>query len=400
MSEKRKKAGIIAGHILCIGIIIFCIVYGGSALNENADSPAVIQPSVTPEVTIPPTPTETVIPTKEPTPTETVIPTEEPVLTETVVPTEEPVPTETVVPTEEPVPTEPVAPTEEPVLTEPVAPTESPVPTATPIPIEVPEEITESESLSDLEIAKRQVVANISNGVYKEYDNTKYSWWFHRKDGHVPSGSGAAFNMKEFQGYYLNEAVKDGDKVVYMTIDCGFGSANTPVMLDIFKKHDIKVTFFVTKYFIDACPDYLRRMVEEGHTVGNHSVSHVDLTARSDEDVYREITGCEEAFFKVTGTQMAPYFRPPEGAYSKRTLQLTEDLGYKTIFWSIAYYDYNKQDQPGKAYVIDHFSTYHHNGAVPLMHNDSVSNMEAMDEVLTLLKEQGYRFGTLDELGK
>jgi len=96
---------------------------------------------------------------------------------------------------------------------------------------------------------------------------------------------------------------------------------------------------------------------------------------------------------------MDPYLRPPMGHYSERTLKLTQDLGYKTIFWSIAYYDYDTANQPGKDYVVNHFATYHHNGAIPLIHNVSQSNMEALDEVLTKLEKEGYRYGTLDELG-
>lgn len=265
------------------------------------------------------------------------------------------------------------------------------MPTETPTPLP-------TEQVSGRECVKQQVLLNISEKVYASLDNKKDNWWFRRKKEHVPSGSGEAFDISEYQGYYLNEQVKDGDKVIYMTIDCGYGSSNTPVMLDTFKKHNIKVMFFVTKFFIDANPEYVKRMVEEGHMVGNHSVSHADLTSLTDEEIYKEIIDCEEAFYKVTGQQMNLYFRPPEGAYSKRTMQITEDLGYKTIFWSIAYGDYDKNNQPGKDYVINHFTTYHHNGAIPLMHNDSDSNMEAMDDVLTLLEEQGYRFGTLDEL--
>ena len=132
--------------------------------------------------------------------------------------------------------------------------------------------------------------------------------------------------------------------------------------------------------------------------VGNHTVSHANLTKLSDKKIHEEIIGCEEAFYKITGQQMDLYFRPPTGAYSKKTLQIVQDLGYKTVFWSIAYKDYDLNNQPGKAYVLNHFKEYHHNGAIPLMHNDSTSNLQAMNELLTYLKEQGYRFGTLEEL--
>lgn len=245
---------------------------------------------------------------------------------------------------------------------------------------------------------KQDALQKIEEGVYDALEKEKYSWWFVRKKNQVPSGSGAAFSMGEYDAYYRNETVDNSDKVIYMTIDCGYESSNTKDLLDIFKEHEISVLFFVTKHFIKSNPEDVQRMVAEGHLVGNHSVNHKDLTKLTQKEIYEEIIGCEEAFYDLTGRQMDLYFRPPEGTYSKQTLQITKDLGYQTIFWSIAYKDYDRENQPGKEYVIDHFKTYHHNGAIPLMHNDSDSNREAMEEVVTFLEEQGYRFGTLDEL--
>lgn len=372
--HRWEKIVIVVLHIICIMLVFIAIAEEEGLLASEKGTPAEgLHITITPELQgemarMTPTPTNksetTVMPTQIPTPTTIPIPTDEQTVTPPPVPT----------------------------LTPTAVPTNTPTPVNTPVPTD---EFT-SQELRELE--KQTVLQQIMDGAYDSVENKKYSWWFLRKKNQVPSGSGAAFSMSEYHAFYRDETAETVDNVIYMTIDCGYGSKNTEIMLDTFKKHDVKVMFFVTKFFIEANPDYVRRMVEEGHLVGNHSVSHADLTALTAEEIYEEIIGCEEAFFQVTGKQMDLYFRPPEGAYSKRTLQLTSDLGYKTIFWSIAYNDYDKSNQPGKAFVIDHFNTYHHNGAIPLMHNDSDSNMEAMDEVLTLLKELGYRFGTLDEL--
>jgi len=380
MKKGWKTAGIVFGSCICVFLIVFCIANRDTLFDNQKEDyiPTVMNPTKSPI----PEPTET--PTPEPTETPTPVPTETPTPKPTETPTPEPTETPTPEPTETPTPEPTKTPTPEPTETPTPVPTETPTPT--------PELI-----LSERDSAKALVLSNISEKKYDELDNEKHSWWFRRKTDHVPSGSGQAFDISEYQGYYLDKDAAE-EKVIYMTIDCGYGSDNTPVMLDIFKKHNVKVLFFVTKFFIDANPEYVKRMIEEGHMVGNHSVTHPDLTKLTDEKIYEEIIGCEEAFYELTGKQMDMYFRPPEGAYSQRTLQITEDLGYKTIFWSIAYNDYDKKNQPGRDWVIDHFTTYHHNGAIPLMHNDSQSNMEAMDAVLTLLKEQGYRFGTLDEL--
>lgn len=373
MLEYIKKGSIILSHTICIFVLIYSFATTQQTVREEEQTIVSIA-AQNPEET----PTQVILPTA------TVTPTSEP--TQTPVPMETPVPSVTEIPTETPIP-EPVAtviPKETPEL--------SPTPTVTETPV-----LTISPEETRAEV-KNRVLQNIADNLYTTLDNKSYSWWFRRKTGHVPSGSGESFKIAEYQGFYLNTKATKEDKVVYLTLDCGYGSSNTGVILDVFKKHDIKVTFFVTGNFLKACPEYVKRMVEEGHAVANHSVSHADLTELTEEEIYREIVGCEDAFYKITGTQMAPYFRPPEGAYSKRTMQITQDLGYKTIFWSLAYNDYNKNNQPGAEYVLDHFTTYHHNGAVPLMHNDSDSNMEAMDEVISFLKEQGYRFGTLDEL--
>ena len=376
MKESGKKAVLILGHVICIFIIIYCF----------AQSKEVVFVSPTPAIfSEKDTTTENIIsdiPVKKPTEVPEVIPTitsiEEQEILPVVMPTEAPAVSSA--PTEAPTPT--------PVQEETVAISPTTVP-----------EITETTDLSEgREDLKQQVLQKIADGTYSELDNKSDEWWFYRKKDHVASGSGEFFNIKEYQGFYLDKSASDEDKVIYLTLDCGYGSSNTKVILDVLKKHDVKATFFVTKMFMDAEPESVRRMVEEGHTVGNHTVSHKKLPTLTDEEIYQEIILCEERFFEITGMQMPLFFRPPGGAYSKRTMQLTEDLGYKTIFWSIAYYDYNLNDQPGKQYVIDHFEDYHHNGAIPLMHNDSSSNRDAMDAVITFLKEEGYRFGSLEEL--
>jgi len=376
MSEYIKKTSMILGHAVCIFILIYSFATNWETVKGEVlqvveeDQLVTLVPTNMPEATPTPIVVPTVTVVSVITPTQTPVPTATP--TATAVPTATPEPTATVTPTATP------------------EPTNTPAPTATPIPTVNPEEARAE--------AKNRVLQNIAENTYASLDNKNGSWWFRRKKDHVPSGSGEIFKIAEYQGFYLNTKATEEDKVLYLTLDCGYGSSNTDTILDVFKKHEIKVTFFVTGNYLKACPEEVKRMVAEGHTVANHSATHAKLTNLTDAEIYKEIISCEEKFYEITGTQMALYFRPPEGAYSKRTMQITKDLGYKTIFWSLAYNDYDKKNQPGKEYVLNHFETYHHNGAIPLMHNDSDSNMEAMDEVIAFLKEQGYRFGTLDEL--
>jgi len=359
MQGYLKNAAVIFGHAVCILILLYCFA--------NTAAPIPKEPQTVHTVTFP---------AQEPTskPTVTIIPTPEQMVTITPVPTQEPSLPATATPTVSPGP----------VLTE----VPSPIPTQEPT-------VSMEEKR---ESVKQTVLDNIAIGIYFEFDNTADSWWFRRKENHVPSGSGEFFDISQYQGVYLKKDVTEEDKVIYLTIDCGYGSDNTADLLDIFKEQDVQVTFFVTNNFLKENPDEVCRMAEEGHIVGNHSVTHPDLTTLTDEDIYSEIIGCEEAYYKLTGKQMDLFFRPPGGDYSIRTMQMTKDLGYMSVFWSIAYNDYDQHNQPGKDYVLNHFETYHHNGAIVLMHNDSDSNRDAMEEVILYLKQQGYRFGSLEEL--
>ena len=378
MRDFFRDAGIALGHLICVLILLYCFSKADGYTNDEnnivhtVELPSLEQTEIATAASTP-TPTVTLVPTLTPTPTATLVPTLTPTPTVTLVPTSTPTPTVTLVPTSTP----------------------TPIPTPTPTLTSIPSPIDE---VTGRNITKNSVRENIASGVYSALNNKSDSWWFKRKDNNVPSGSGEIFDISKYQGAYINKNVSEDDKVIYLTIDCGYGSDNTEILLDIFKEENVQVTFFVTNYFLKANPDEVRRMAEEGHFVGNHSVTHPDLTQLTDDEIYNEIIGCEEKYYELTGKQMDLFFRPPGGDYSKRTMQITKDLGYFSVFWSVAYYDYDKDNQPGKEYVLNHFVQYHHNGAIILMHNDSDSNRDAMRDVIIYLKEQGYRFGSLEEL--
>ena len=385
MQDYLKNAGLILGHVVCVLILLYCFANTNEIIPEEPKTVHTVElPAMTPTVTV------TSIPTVTPTITTFVMP--EPTTEPTKAPTPEPTPTVTEIPTPEPTIAATVTPT--------VTPTLTPTPTVTEIPSPVPTQEPVIDPLTERNTVKQSVQENIASGVYSEIDKTGDSWWFRRKENHVPSGSGEFFDISTYQGIYLDKDATEEDKVIYLTIDCGYGSDNTAVLLDIFKEQNVQVIFFVTSHFLKANPNEVRRMSEEGHLVGNHSVNHLNLTTLTEEQVYSEIIDCEDQYYKLTGKQIDLFFRPPGGKYSRRTMQMTEDLGYMSVFWSIAYNDYDQYNQPGKEYVINHFETYHHNGAIVLMHNDSQSNMEAMRDVILYLKEQGYRFGSLEELRK
>ena len=257
--------------------------------------------------------------------------------------------------------------------------------------------VGDEDYVAQMENLRSQIIDNTD--YYNTLDNScKETWCFQRKKDHTPSGSYENFDISEYNGAYINKNVSEYDKVIYLTFDCGYPSDNTPKILDILAAHDAKASFFVTKMYLKECSDYASRMKEEGHMVCNHTVSHADLLEMSVEQIAGEIIDVAEYFYEQTGYTLDPYFRTPKGSYSKKLMTIISDCGYKTVFWSIAYNDYSDV-QPEPGYVTDHFATYHHNGAIALMHNDSSANVNELDAVLTLLEDQGYRFGLLDELG-
>lgn len=231
---------------------------------------------------------------------------------------------------------------------------------------------------------------------YYDYPNDMLAWWFKRDDKHGPSGCDDTLDISEYGAYYLDKNTED--KVIYLTFDCGYENGYTEHILDVLCEQEVPACFFVTKTYIRDNPELTKRMKEEGHQVGNHTITHPSMPSKSYEEIIQEITGCADYMNEVTGYDMDPYLRPPRGEYSARTLMLTHDLGYKTIFWSMAYLDYDVNNQPGAEFVIEHFKKYHHNGAIILMHNVSASNSEALAEVITNLKAEGYRFASLNEL--
>ena len=215
-------------------------------------------------------------------------------------------------------------------------------------------------------------------------------------EGTQPSGTASADKLKEYNAYYVGDAE---EKKIYLTFDCGYENGNTSNILDALKKHDAPATFFVVGHFLESAPEMVKRMVEEGHTVGNHTYHHYDMSKISDPAAFqKEMDDVRTLFQETTGTEMAMYYRPPQGKYSETNLQMAKDLGYSTFFWSLAYVDWNVDAQPSHEEAFSKLTGRIHPGAVVLLHNTSKTNGEILDELLTKWEEMGYTFGKLEEL--
>ncbi len=264
------------------------------------------------------------------------------------------------------------------------------------------QDVSKDEFGEDNENIRYQTFPIVNNVLdkdsYYDYSNSKLAWYMVRKDNHEPTGCDETIDIYKYGGYHIDKHATDTDKVIYLTFDCGYENGYTSQILDVLKEQNVPACFFVTQTYIRDNIELTKRMKAEGHQVGNHTVTHPSLPGKSYEEIMEEVNGCADYMAENTGYNMDPFLRPPMGEYSERTLQLTKDLGYKTIFWSMAYLDYDVNNQPGVAYVVDHFEKYHHNGAVVLMHNVSSSNADALETVIVNMKEKGYRFASLNEL--
>lgn len=217
-------------------------------------------------------------------------------------------------------------------------------------------------------------------------------------EGTQPTGNVSAEELKQYDAYYVGDKE---EKVLYLTFDCGYENGNTIPILDALKKHDAPATFFVVGHFLESAPEIAERMVADGHTVGNHTYHHPDMSSISDLTSFqKEMDDVAKLFRETTGQEMEKYYRPPQGKYSTENLKMAKELGYHTFFWSLAYVDWNVDAQPTKEEAFDKLLTRVHPGAIVLLHSTSQTNGEILDELLTKWEEMGYTFKPLSELAK
>ena len=230
-------------------------------------------------------------------------------------------------------------------------------------------------------------------GIIKENQNWGLGF---SEEGRPPTGNATVEELKKYDAYYLGDV---NEKTIYLTFDAGYENGYTPAILDALKKHEVPATFFLVANYIKKSPDLVNRMVEEGHIVGNHTYSHPNMANISSMEAFKkELEDLEKEYEQVTGSKMKKYYRPPQGIYSEKNLQMAQELGYKTFFWSLAYVDWYDDNQPSREEALSKLNGRIHPGAVVLLHSTSRTNSEILDELLGTWKEMGYTFGTLDEI--
>jgi len=217
-----------------------------------------------------------------------------------------------------------------------------------------------------------------------------------RQEGAAPIGPASQTQLESYDAAYLGDTTK---KVIYLTFDAGYENGCTAKILDILKKHNAPAAFFLVGNYMETNADLVRRMVSEGHTVGNHTMHHPDMSKLKDPAAFRkELEDLENLYESVTGQKMEKYYRPPQGIYSAENLSAAKEMGYKTVFWSLAYVDWNNDSQPTREQAFSKLIPRIHDGAVVLLHSTSKTNAEILDELLTRWEEMGYRFAPIAEL--
>lgn len=226
-------------------------------------------------------------------------------------------------------------------------------------------------------------------------------WYCKRTMDHTqPLVDGDLSWIENYNGIYIDRVHDDQneEKVVYLTFDAGYENGNVEKILDVLHKENVPAAFFILTNLIDRNPELVKRMAAEGHLVCNHTSKHKNITSLTKTQLLEEIQALEYKYTGLTGALMAKYFRPPEGTFDQNSLSMIQDLGYKTVFWSFAYADWDNRNQMSPETATKKIMDHLHNGEIMLLHPTSATNAEILQDVICQIKAQGYRFGTLDEI--
>ena len=242
------------------------------------------------------------------------------------------------------------------------------------------------------------VITVKNGGIQATFSSSASNDWglSYRENGKTPEGNASKEFLKDYNAFYVGD---DSQKSIYLTFDAGYENGYTESILDTLKKHNVKGTFFLVGNYLETKPEIVKRMAEEGHIVGNHTYSHPDMSAISTAEAFaEELNKMESKCKDITGKDMLKIYRPPQGKFSEENLTMAKAMGYKTMFWSLAYVDWLEDKQPTKEEAFSKLLTRIHPGAVVLLHSTSKTNCEILDELLTKWKDMGYTFKSIEEL--
>lgn len=217
-----------------------------------------------------------------------------------------------------------------------------------------------------------------------------------REEGKPPEGNADQAELARYDAFYLGDT---DQKTIYLTFDAGYETGYTASILDVLKAHKVQAAFFMTGSFISENPELVQRIQKEGHTAGNHTATHPDLSSIASKEAFKnELEAVEKAYQNCTGRNMKKFYRPPRGKYSTANLKMAQSMGYHTFFWSLAYVDWYQDRQPSREEALDTLTRRIHPGAIVLLHSTSQTNSLILDELLDIWTDLGYSFGSLEDL--
>lgn len=250
-----------------------------------------------------------------------------------------------------------------------------------------------TDGMSDT--TKASAASVLNSAVIKQASEGSWGLSF-QEEGQKPVANATYEELAQYDAWYAQDTE---EKILYLTFDCGYENGNTPAILAALKKHEVPATFFAVGSFLQENPELAKQILAEGHTIGNHTMHHLDMSKMTDLASFeKEIKDLENICREITGQEVSKYYRPPQGKYSETNLQMAQQLGYQTFFWSLAYVDWYENEQPTKEQAFEKLLGRIHPGAIVLLHNTSATNGAILDELLTRWGEMGYSFGRLADL--
>lgn len=228
----------------------------------------------------------------------------------------------------------------------------------------------------------------------------EYSWFFRKNGNCQPPLSNEERLINKYNGFCVDRSVSDysSEKVLYLTFDVGYENGNVVKILDILKGENVRASFFILDNILLKNLDLVQRMIDDGHLICNHTKNHKNICGYTKDEIKKDLEELEALYYSKTGKKMAPYFRFPEGKYSESSLNIINELGYKSVFWSLSHADWDNNKQPQPERAINKLLTNTHNGAVILLHPTSKTNTEILPFLIKKWKEQGFTLATIDKI--
>lgn len=243
------------------------------------------------------------------------------------------------------------------------------------------------------------VLMFMANALMVEADGDKaFHFGFKRSvGGQLPSiqEEGFAHILDQNEALFIGNTSK---KVLYLTFDNGYENGFTAPILDTLREKKVPAAFFVTGHYVKDQPELIKRMVDEGHIVGNHSWSHPDMTTMSNDQIRQELARVKDGVAAISSQKSMHYLRPPRGIFNDRVLAVSREEGYTSVFWSLAYKDWEVNNQKGADYAYQQIMKQLHPGSIMLIHSVSSDNAGALPRVIDDARAKGYEFESLDML--